>query len=363
MAQVNQLFVEGFMDIDPLLKDACSSSLKFICDHLQDCPVFPQYNHCRFVLNVKDHLEIVEERFSQGRCGWPCCSNQVDISKFSSGGLRYDEYSGEFKDVSELAMFCCEDCFLRSKVYGSALDETPLFLRTEPVLLIQGVLKHMPKNVGDKVHALLEPVLPKIVEEGEKKKIKPEDTIPPVTDEYDDFFFDEEDSDTREVVKAPLIPLLWDVLGRWKTEETARFLNGRNVCDSAAIVRPKDERIVPDLNGNTVVQKQRNLSKLVGAQIKDLLYECDNEDVRLTIGAVDHLIITLNIREDENVIAKGKRNDYGSVSSVIHTNKGLKVLAAVFIGLIKPALFKSAKSEVKGVSDYEWDLLISAIKE
>jgi hypothetical protein len=77
-------------------------------------------------LQPKTYEEIVEERVVQEYCGYPLCSDSPnnDIQKYKISLSRRKVF-----DQTELANYCSEDCFKKSKYYSMQLSEEPVWFR------------------------------------------------------------------------------------------------------------------------------------------------------------------------------------------------------------------------------------------
>ncbi|VDN19554.1 unnamed protein product [Gongylonema pulchrum] len=73
-------------------------------------------------------MEVVEERYISKICGFPLCSNPVEV-KFSQK-YRIDVKNKKvYERSAEVDKFCCQNCFLRSAVLRAQLDTEPLWIR------------------------------------------------------------------------------------------------------------------------------------------------------------------------------------------------------------------------------------------
>lgn len=78
-------------------------------------------------LQPKTYEEIIEERVVQEWCGYPLCAETPkanEIQKYKISLSRRKVF-----DQTELANYCSEDCFKKSKYYSMQLSEEPVWFR------------------------------------------------------------------------------------------------------------------------------------------------------------------------------------------------------------------------------------------
>uniref|UniRef100_A0A0N5AKF3 RNA polymerase II subunit B1 CTD phosphatase RPAP2 homolog n=1 Tax=Syphacia muris TaxID=451379 RepID=A0A0N5AKF3_9BILA len=73
-------------------------------------------------------MEIAEERYLGRLCGYPCCSNAVEIRKHQK--YRIDRKNKKvFERSTERDKFCSEQCLARFNGLRFQFDDEPLWLR------------------------------------------------------------------------------------------------------------------------------------------------------------------------------------------------------------------------------------------
>uniref|UniRef100_A0A914RH32 RNA polymerase II subunit B1 CTD phosphatase RPAP2 homolog n=1 Tax=Parascaris equorum TaxID=6256 RepID=A0A914RH32_PAREQ len=85
-------------------------------------------------LDVSSWWEVVEERFLSHLCGFPTCSNTVEMKPMSIYRIDRKQMKASvqiaiFERCTEKQKFCSKDCFLRSAFVLSQLAEEPLWIR------------------------------------------------------------------------------------------------------------------------------------------------------------------------------------------------------------------------------------------
>ncbi|KAI9010974.1 Rtr1/RPAP2 family-domain-containing protein [Phycomyces nitens] len=119
------------------------------------------------VLQPQSYAEVVEERSVQGQCGYPLCDNppKAQQSRYHISLSHRKVY-----DLSDLAMFCSEDCLQKSKYYSLQLSEEPVWGRD----------LSQPTNV----HIVLRNENIKQALEREKERVKTRRSGPQIQKEY-----------------------------------------------------------------------------------------------------------------------------------------------------------------------------------
>ena len=107
------------------------------------------------------------------------------------------------------------------------------------------------------------------------------------------------------------------------------------------------------------------LSQRVGGQLRGLFMESevDVADVTHVLAQVDNLIGTFWITDANPKLASDRPIQCSQPADLFNTSKALRIVAAVFVGIVEPSLFAKVCSEVRGVQAYEWDLLLSVFQE
>ncbi|VDO35106.1 unnamed protein product [Onchocerca flexuosa] len=79
-------------------------------------------------LDQNSWMEVVEERYLGRMCGFPLCTNPVQVKK--SQKYRIDLKNKKvFERSAEIDKFCCRSCFLRSAAVRAQLEAEPLWIR------------------------------------------------------------------------------------------------------------------------------------------------------------------------------------------------------------------------------------------
>ncbi|KAL0074125.1 Rtr1/RPAP2 family-domain-containing protein [Phycomyces blakesleeanus] len=119
------------------------------------------------VLQPQSYAEVVEERSVQGQCGYPLCDQppKAQQSRYHISLSHRKVY-----DLSDLAMFCSEDCLQKSKYYSLQLSEEPVWGRD--------------LSQATNVHIVLKNENLKQALEREKERVKTRRTGPQIQKEY-----------------------------------------------------------------------------------------------------------------------------------------------------------------------------------
>ncbi|KAI8378336.1 Rtr1/RPAP2 family-domain-containing protein [Blakeslea trispora] len=78
-------------------------------------------------LQPKTYDEVVEERAVQAWCGYPLCPDSPQTEALQKYKISLSQR--KVYDQSELAKYCSEDCFKKSKYYCIQLSEEPVWFR------------------------------------------------------------------------------------------------------------------------------------------------------------------------------------------------------------------------------------------
>lgn len=87
----------------------------------------PTLQRAATYLQPKTYEEVVEERVVQSWCGYPLCDNTPkteDLQKYKISLSQRKVY-----DQTELANYCSEGCYHKSKYYNMQLSEEPVWFR------------------------------------------------------------------------------------------------------------------------------------------------------------------------------------------------------------------------------------------
>ena len=78
------------------------------------------------LLQPRHYLEVVEERVTAGRCGFPLCPQSITRGSVSPGQLELDPVSGEFVGRREVE-FCCRECGRQSTALLRLIESSAHF--------------------------------------------------------------------------------------------------------------------------------------------------------------------------------------------------------------------------------------------
>uniref|UniRef100_A0A8R1XSK8 RNA polymerase II subunit B1 CTD phosphatase RPAP2 homolog n=1 Tax=Onchocerca volvulus TaxID=6282 RepID=A0A8R1XSK8_ONCVO len=79
-------------------------------------------------LDQSSWMEVVEERYLGRMCGFPLCTNPVQVKNAQK--YRIDLKNKKvFERSAEIDKFCCRSCFLRSAAVRAQLEAEPLWIR------------------------------------------------------------------------------------------------------------------------------------------------------------------------------------------------------------------------------------------
>ncbi|VBB29517.1 unnamed protein product, partial [Acanthocheilonema viteae] len=100
-------------------------------------------------LDQNSWMEVVEERYLGRMCGFPLCTNPVEVK--NSQKYRIDLKNKKvFERSAEIDKFCCQDCFLRSVAVRAQLETEPLWIRGDERVKIfdldAGNIRQQPQN-------------------------------------------------------------------------------------------------------------------------------------------------------------------------------------------------------------------------
>ncbi|EGC33054.1 hypothetical protein DICPUDRAFT_37287 [Dictyostelium purpureum] len=86
-------------------------------------------NHYYNYLQDSHFKDIVVERSTSLKCGYPCCGKSIDSKKILNQKYKISIKEQKVYNVEELSMFCSSDCLIKSKLFESTLDSTAVYLR------------------------------------------------------------------------------------------------------------------------------------------------------------------------------------------------------------------------------------------
>ena len=367
----------------PQLKLFCDSALRQVYQALEDEESIPSEALVRIrnVLNETDLRSVEQERFAQSKCASLVCSHAVDKNAAADrSNLIFEASEGTLVDGTErVNQFCSKECFKKGLAFSQGLDLTPVYLRADPVskvlaaALALGFSKTKLDSIRKEAGELMPPTL-KIREEAKLKDARPptqpENTASASAAESHEFdvrelmeWFEDDKGDTT--VGVPLIPLVWDVLGQYATSETRQFvIDGCQTPEGCVLESPEQE--VSNLQGRSISQRRARFSQAVGVQMRSLLEECemDPSDARHLMGRTDHLINTMFVGHENTMLKPGASLSYQNPSDLFFTSKSLRIVAAVFVGVVQPKDFARVAKEVRPkVQAHEWELLLSIFRE
>lgn len=87
----------------------------------------PTLQRAATYLKPKTFDEVVEERVVQEWCGYPLCDNTPKAQELQKYKISLSQR--KVYDQSELANYCSEGCFHKSKYYVMQLSEEPVWFR------------------------------------------------------------------------------------------------------------------------------------------------------------------------------------------------------------------------------------------
>ena len=112
-----------------------------------------------------------------------------------------------------------------------------------------------------------------------------------------------------------------------------------------------------------MMQRRLRLSQSLGPLVRRLLLELEDRDEQtLVVGLVDNLILTLNVATSDLTLSSRRKVDYDSKSNVFASSKCQKIVAGLFIRLVKPHLAHLVSGELRSVKEHEWMLLESVFR-
>ncbi|EFO21451.2 hypothetical protein LOAG_07034 [Loa loa] len=95
---------------------------------LSECVVEATLQKMLNSLDQSSWMEVVEERYLGRVCGFPLCTNPVEVK--NSQKYRIDLKNKKvFERSAEIDKFCCQDCFLCSVAIRAQLELEPLWIR------------------------------------------------------------------------------------------------------------------------------------------------------------------------------------------------------------------------------------------
>ena len=353
----------------PQVKDFCDRAVRLVCSHVEQASFQAgpeQLRALRLVLSPRELAAVAEERCAQCRCGHVACDRPLEKQRLLSDPLRFNEASGDFEDRTQELHYCGRACFEAARAFEASLEPDPPYLRSGVVATVVRVAREL--GVGEQSEAtiarLAQPLLPKpivIAEEPERAAALPPVPAAAIDSEEVDVLsmMDWDEQDRHEQlrgVQVPLVPLVWDALGQWITADTRAFVARGELSEAMA----EDRTSVADLQGRSLVQRRTRLSQALGPAVRAALANCeveDPEDVALLIGRVDHLILSLHVASDRAVPDPAARFDYSNVVNAVYGSKGLRIMAAVFLAVLRPALTRALCEQLPGVQLYELEML------
>lgn len=75
----------------------------------------------------QQYYDVVEERSSDGRCGFPLCRQKITSSR--PGRLRLSYLEKKIYDDEMSSRYCSSSCIERSQIFSNQLDESSPFTR------------------------------------------------------------------------------------------------------------------------------------------------------------------------------------------------------------------------------------------
>ncbi|KAL1504959.1 hypothetical protein AB1Y20_008726 [Prymnesium parvum] len=107
--------------------------------------------HAAALLQPQQYLDVIEERATDGQCGYPRCANR--IARQGVGAPKFVSWSErKVYDVRLLRQFCGRECAARSHAYAGTLHTASLFLRSGG-LLPHGEPRH---SADERARAMVE---------------------------------------------------------------------------------------------------------------------------------------------------------------------------------------------------------------
>jgi hypothetical protein len=366
-----KLKIQEKMERLPQVKQFCDRAVLLVCSHVEAASFRAspeQLRLLRLVFSPRELSAVAEERCAQCRCGYVACDRPVQKQQLLGQPLRYDEATGDIADRSLQLHYCSPACFEASRVLEASLEPNPPYLRSDIVATLVRVAREL--GVGSEsvatIERLAQPLLPKpiaIVEEPERAAAIAPIAVVADSEEVDVLGmmdWDEEDRHPQlRTVEVPLVPLLWDSLGQWITSDTRVFVATGELTEAMA---GPDTSVTADLQGRSLVQRRTRLSQVLGPVLRDTLRGCeveDPEEVALLVGRVDHLILSLCVVTGHEVADPAARFDYSGAVNALYGSKGLRLMAAVFLAVLRPGLTKALCEQLPGVKQFELDLLKS----
>ncbi|KYQ94401.1 hypothetical protein DLAC_04698 [Tieghemostelium lacteum] len=76
----------------------------------------------------ENYNDIVVERSIGMKCGYPCCKNYIEKNS-TTQKLKISIQDQRVYNIEELSMYCSTDCLIKSNLFQSTLDTTPVYLR------------------------------------------------------------------------------------------------------------------------------------------------------------------------------------------------------------------------------------------